>query len=92
MGEFVDQADLLGLSDDFQRHRNLWAEVMRVAIADAQMKGKNFSGMRKDAINWIFDDGRALEMNSFVSICRMLDIPPERIRSRIRQILGMRAA
>ena len=92
MGEDLDFSDIEGVPEDCQRHRNLWAEVIRVAIADAQMSGKNFSGYRKDAINWIFDDGRAREANSFVSICSLLDFPPERIRARLRKILGMRGA
>ena len=75
------------IPDDYQRHRSLWAEVIRLAIADARMKGKNFSSLRKDAINWIFDDRRAVEANSFVSICGLLDVPPGRIRDRIRKIL-----
>jgi len=90
MGENLDLSDIDAIPEDFQRLRNLWAEVIRVAIADAQMSGRNFSGYRKDAINWIFDDGRAKEVNSFVSICGLLDVSPEQIRARLRKMLGMR--
>ena len=63
---------------NYANNRKLWAEVLKLAVLDLQEKN---SALKKAAHVFIKSDD--LRFPSFVSICRALDLDPQKIRDRL---------
>lgn len=90
MAEYVRTRNALAQTGDltypeeFSRYRRLWASVMHQGLIDAAVafrKAMNLghSPSRYQPYNWLHDEQD--RPGSFVWICRVLDIRPDRARS-----------
>lgn len=81
--------DLFPADNGVPRHARLLAAVLRRACVDWVLyKSHKSSKMRrhgKDAELWIFGSSSE-EVNSFNYVCEILDLKPESIRTKIRNM------
>jgi hypothetical protein len=72
------------------RERGIWAAVMMQAVADIRLapeKSKRTGKLydrpeKRSAIDWMMDNRRDI-FNSFVNLCELLGLDPDRVRAAV---------
>ena len=79
----VQNKDVLIATIEVSHEKRLWIYVMDEAFRTLK-KGSPL--LKKEAYNWFFSDSYPQAINSFLGVCETLDLEPNKVRKRIKQI------
>lgn len=87
---YIQLAPSASSQDEIAWPLRLWASVLRRAVVDWVLyKGHTDPRLNRfgeDAEYWLFIEPETADLNSFHSVCDILNLPPEVIRGKIRSM------